>query len=144
MPSVWDSCRVRAPGRQSLFKPWKSISIWKQHQCDINRNLSNFLKDHHELERPPLFLIQDSIQNRIIVLHEMSTISADLEQLVQSFISTRLYRTHARMRELHRTQRAFWRLLLYSDFFREPNPRYPIDKTKKYGICFHRTDSLSP
>ena len=28
--------------------------------------------------------------------------------------------------ELHRVRRAFWRLLLYSDLFHEPNPRYTV------------------
>lgn len=33
---------------------------------------------------------------------------------------------HPSPTELHRVRRAFWRLLLYSDFFHEPNPKYTV------------------
>ena len=36
--------------------------------------------------------------------------------------------------ELHRVRRAFWRLLLYSDLFHEPNPKYPIDRREKTPV----------
>lgn len=38
----------------------------------------------------------------------------------------------ASLTELHRIRRAFWRLLLYSDVFREPNPKYPIIHKEQY------------
>ena len=134
------------------------------------------------------FLIHDSIYDPITILQDMSIVSSDMEQLVGSFICTRLDRTHVRMKdiitkeyqdklrlcdgkghtkamheehwgprhclkacpstmgarqnppildidtdpappsptELHRIRRAVWRLLLYSDLFHEPNPKYPI------------------
>jgi len=34
--------------------------------------------------------------------------------------------------EFHRIRRAFWRLLLYSDLFHEPNSRYPIPRTGEH------------
>ena len=127
--------------------PPSTISMWKQHQRDINRNPSNFLKDHHELERPPPFLIQDSIQNRIIVLHEMSTISADLEQLVQSFISTRLYRTHARMRaaKTQEQRKRFHKRNIQSSSWTGPKSGqvlgkhlYRMSGTASYSNCKYR------
>lgn len=38
--------------------------------------------------------------------------------------------------ELHRIQRALWRLLVYSDFFHEPNPRCPISKREEGRSAF--------
>lgn len=45
---------------------------------------------------------------------------------------------HPSPTELHRVRRAFWRFLLYSDLFHEPNPKYtvPQDGTKDATCAF--------
>lgn len=42
------------------------------------------------------FMIPERIFNPGKMLHEMNTLSSDVEQLVQTFIQTRLHATHAR------------------------------------------------
>ncbi|MCJ1459228.1 hypothetical protein MMC28_009605 [Mycoblastus sanguinarius] len=139
------------------------------------------------------FSIDYSFHDPVAILQDMGTLSSDMEQLVHSFIETRLVRTHAKMRnamlqdylerlnqcnseghskymhekhwgpgyclqnvsdrggatkqlggqqvypsdtppeppsptELHRIRRAFWNLLVYSELFHEPNPKYPLGR----------------
>ena len=157
-------------------------------QENLNEKVPTSLNEHQRTAETLPFLILDSIHDPVTIVQDMSIISSDMEQLVRSFICTRLDRTHVRMKdkmteeyqhrlrlcngkghtkamheelwgpghclkaypstmgatqnppildrdtepappsptELHRIRRAVWRLLLYSDLFHEPNPKYPI------------------
>lgn len=76
--------------------PSETLDAWREHLRKISTRW-------WESARLP-FMVLDRDYDPATMLREMSAISADMEQVVQSFVEVRLHGTHSKMKEIHQEE----------------------------------------